>query len=101
MAQENTNNVKVDVLKKILSVLNKAFYPKTIAITAASYTGDYTIPAGATQIIITTNGTYAGNINGVAGVASTIYRFDAPIGSVLPAVPVTRSAGGFTVTTVK
>lgn len=96
----DTLNMKLDVLKAIYSVLNKAFYPKTRTLTSSSYTGNATIAAGATQIIITTDGSYAGNINGVAGVASTIYRFDAPIGSTLPAVPVTRSAGGYTVTTV-
>jgi hypothetical protein len=88
----------LELLRNIYNFISLSSRSHTI--TATSHVLDTTIAAGAKQVIITTNGTYAGNINGVAGVASTIYRFDAFLGYTLPAIPITRSAGGFTVTTV-
>lgn len=93
-------NIKLDVQRSIYSLLSKALTPRTQTITAASFAAGTTVAAGAKQVIIVTDGTYAGNINGVAGVASTTYRFDASGMNVLPAIPITRSAGNFIVTTV-
>lgn len=67
---------------------------------AATYSSGVTIPAGAKSVTIVTDGSYAGNILGVAGVASTTYTWKASEGSTLAAIAVTRSAGTFTVSKV-
>ena len=67
---------------------------------SASYSADYTIPAGAKSVIVVTGATYAGNILGVAGVASTTYSWTASPGNTLAAIPITRTGGTFTVSKV-
>ena len=88
---------------ELLKNIHNLFYssPNYHVVTFNTYAVTTTIPAGAKQIVITTDSSYNGNLQGTAAAASTTYKFDASIGYRLPAIVVTRSAGNFTVIYVK
>jgi len=64
-----------------------------LALTSSSASTSQTIAAGAKVISIETSSDYVGNIDGVAGNASSVYPFSSGPNGTLPQIIVTVSAG--------